>query len=114
MAYPRGGVAVVGVGVTPQGELPGRSADEIAVEAFRLALDDAGVDKHAVDGLITCRSVVGRGIDIDIGRIAGLNPRYSATLDYGTCNFSLHLAAMAITSGLCTTVALLYGTNPRT
>jgi acetyl-CoA acetyltransferase len=114
VAYLRGAVAVVGVGATVQGELPGRSADEIAVDAFRLALDDAGIVKQAVDGLITCRSIVGYGIDTEIGKIAGLNPRYSATLDYGTCNFSLHLAAMAITSGLCDTVALLYGTNPRT
>jgi acetyl-CoA acetyltransferase len=112
--YPRGAVAVVGVGATAQGELAGRSADEIAVDAFRLALDDAGLGKQAIDGLITCRSVVGHGIDTDIGKLAGLNPRYSATLDYGTCNFSLHLAAMAITSGLCHTVAMLYGTNPRT
>ncbi len=114
MSFTRGAVAVVGVGATPQGELPGRDADEIAVDALRLALDDAGIDKHAIDGLITCRSVVGQGIDTEIGRIAGLNPRYSATLEYGTCNFSLHLAAMAITSGLCNTVALVYGTNPRT
>ena len=49
-----------------------------------------------------------------IGRMAGLNPRYSATLDYGTCNFSLHLAVMAITAGLARTVAIMYGTNQRT
>jgi acetyl-CoA acetyltransferase len=114
VAYQRGSVAVVGVGATEQGELPGRTADEIAVDALKIALDDAGIDKHAIDGLITCRSIVGFGIDTSIGTLAGLNPRFSATLDYGTCNFSLHLAALAITSGLCTTAALLYGTNPRT
>lgn len=110
----RGAVAIVGVGTTPQGELPGRSADAIAVDAFRLALDDAGVQKSAVDGLITCKSFGGgAGIDTRIGSLAGLNPRYSATLEYGTCNFSLHLAAMAIAAGLATTVAIMYGTNQR-
>lgn len=90
------------------------TADEIAVDALRLALDDAGLDKRDLDGLITCKSFGGSGIDTEIGRLAGLNPRYSATLDYGTCNFSLHLAAMAIATGMATTIALVYGTNQRT
>jgi len=110
----RGRCAVVGVGSTAQGELPTMTADEIAVDALRLALLDAGIDKGDLDGLITCKSFGGGGIDTEIGRLAGLNPRYSATLDYGTCNFSLHLAAMAIGAGLATTIALVYGTNQRT
>lgn len=109
----RGRVAIVGVGTTPQGELPGRSADGIALDAFRLALDDAGIDKSEIDGLVTCRSYGGHGIDTEIGRVAGINPRYSATLDYGTCNFSLHLAVMAIAAGFADTIALMYGTNQR-
>ena len=88
----RGAVSIVGVGTTAQGELPGKSE---------------------IDGLITCRSFGGFGIDIDVGALAGLNPRFSATLDYGTCNFSLHLAVMAVVTGLATTVALMYGTNQR-
>jgi acetyl-CoA acetyltransferase len=110
---PRGQSVIVGVGSTPQGELPGKGADEIGVDAFRLALDDCGLDKSAIDGLITCKSYGGYGIDTEIGRLAGLQPRFSATLDYGTCNFSLHLAAMAIATGMATTVALIYGTNQR-
>jgi acetyl-CoA acetyltransferase len=110
----RGRTAIVGVGTTAQGELPEVSADEIAIEALRAALRDSGLDKSDLDGLITCKSYGGFGIDTEIGRLAGLNPRYSATLDYGTCNFSLHLAAMAISAGLAETVALLYGTNQRT
>jgi acetyl-CoA acetyltransferase len=110
----RGRSAIVGVGATRQGELPGMTADEIAVDALRIALDDSGLTKNDIDGLITCKSFGGGGIDTEIGRLAGLNPRYSATLDYGTCNFSLHLAAMTIATGMATTVALVYGTNQRT
>jgi len=110
----RGRTAVVGVGTTAQGELPGKSADEIAVDALGLALADAGLQKGDLDGLITCKSFGGSGIDTEIGRLAGLNPRYSATLDYGTCNFSLHLATMAIATGMASTIALVYGTNQRT
>jgi acetyl-CoA acetyltransferase len=110
----RGAVAIVGVGTTEQGELPGRSANAVAIEAFRHALDDAGIEKSAVDGLITCKVFGGsEGIDTQIGAMAGLSPRYSATLEYGTCNFSLHLGAMAIAAGLASTVALMYGTNQR-
>jgi acetyl-CoA acetyltransferase len=110
----RGRVALVGVGSTEQGELPGRDPDDIGLDALALALSDCGLSKQDLDGLITCKSYGGYGIDTRIGQLAGLNPRYSATLDYGTCNFSLHLATMAITAGMCSTVALIYGTNQRT
>lgn len=106
--------AVVGVGTTKQGELPGRSANDIAAEAITLALADAGLTKADVDGLITCRNLTGRsGIDEQVGQLMGMNPRFSATLDYGTGNFSLHLGVMAIVSGLADTVVLAYGTNQR-
>ncbi|MBO9577459.1 MAG: thiolase family protein [Microbacteriaceae bacterium] len=108
------GVAIAGVGATAQGELPGRSANGIAVEAIELALADAGLTKHDVDGLITCRNLQAHvGIDEQIGELLGVSPRYGATLDYGTGNFSLHLAAMAIRSGLAETIVLAYGTNQR-
>lgn len=106
--------AIVGVGSTRQGQLPGRTANDIAAEAIQLALDDAGISKQDVDGLITCRNLHGRAcIDEQVGSLLGMNPSYSATLDYGTGNFSLHLGVMAITAGLANTVVLAYGTNQR-
>jgi acetyl-CoA acetyltransferase len=106
--------ALVGVGTTAQGELPGRTADEVAVDAISLALGDSGLDKSDIDGLITCKSGLGvGGIDTNVGALLGIHPRYSATLDYGTCNFSLHLAAMAIQAGLASTVAIAYGATQR-
>jgi acetyl-CoA acetyltransferase len=111
----RGKTAIVAVGTTEQGELPGSSADEVAVDAVELALREAGLDKSQVDGLITCRSNMGtKGIDTSIGALLGISPRYSATLDYGTCNFSLHLGAMAIMSGLADVMVLAYGATQRT
>ena len=101
------------VGNTQQGTIGGISADELGVEALRLTLAEAGIDKAQIDGLITCKSYGGFGIDTEIGRLAGLNPAYSATLDYGTCNFSLHLACAAIEAGLASVVAIVYGTNQR-
>lgn len=108
--------AIVGVGATEQGEIPGETANELAIRAARSALDDAGIEKTAVDGLVTCPPPFSNdrsGVDEDIGHLLGINPNYSTTLLYGACGFSLHLAAMAITSGLASTVLLTFGANPR-
>ncbi|MFC3173716.1 thiolase family protein [Novosphingobium bradum] len=110
----RGKTAIVGVGTTRQGEHPGRSAEQIGVEALGLALADSGIDKSEIDGLITCATTQGQGTDASFGPLLGIDPAFSATLDYGSCNFSLHLAVMAIASGLASTVALIYGCNQRT
>jgi acetyl-CoA acetyltransferase len=110
----RGHVAIAGIGHTAQGEHPGLTADDLAVDAAKAALADAGLDLAAIDGLVTCVTLDGAGQDREIGRLLGLNPRYSASLTYGTCNFSLHLATMAIISGMATTVLLTYGANQRT
>ncbi|MBM9464037.1 thiolase family protein [Aeromicrobium sp. YIM 150415] len=83
------------------------------MEGLRITLAEAGIAKSEIDGLITCKSFGGFGIDTEIGRLAGLNPAYSATLDYGTCNFSLHLACAVIDAGLASVVAIVYGTNQR-
>ena len=110
----RAATAIAGVGTTAQGELPGLSANEIAVDAVELALEDAGLAKSDVDGLVTCMNLRSHiGTDEQIGLLAGLNPKFSATLDYGTGNFSLHLGVMAIMAGLAETIVLTYGTNQR-
>ena len=110
----RGATAIVGVGSTEQGQFPHLSANEIAVDAIELALADAGLTKADVDGLVTCQNLRSHaGTDEQIGLLAGLNPKFSATLDYGTGNFSLHLAIGAILTGLAETIVLCYGTNQR-
>lgn len=106
--------AITGVGATEQGEIPGESPEEIAVRAAVLALADAGIAKAEVDGLITCKApLTTHGTDESMGPLLGINPAYSTTLDYGMGAFSLHLAAMAIQSGLASTVLITFGTNAR-
>ena len=48
-----GRTAIAGVGATAFGKLPGRSAWSLQAEAVRLALEDAGLHKDDVDGLLT-------------------------------------------------------------
>ena len=109
-----GQAAIVGVGTTAQGLFANKSADDQAVDAVRLALADAGIDKSQIDGLIVCKTLLGTNGDVLLGHRLGLNPSYSATLDYGTCNYSIHLAAMVLMAGLARTVLLAYGTNQGT
>ena len=108
-----GRTAIVGLGHTAQGELPGHSAEENAVDAALLALADAGLTLDDLDGLVACKSVQGQGNDVNVGALLGVNLPYVQSLDYGTCNFSLHLAVMAIVSGMASTVLLTYGANAR-
>lgn len=111
---PAARIAIAGVGATEQGEIPGQSPEEIAVRAAVAALADAGIEKTAVDGLITCKApLTTHGTDEGIGPLLGINPAFSTTLDYGMGSFSLHLASMAIQANLATTVLLTYGTNAR-
>ena len=110
----RARAAIVGVGATEQGEIPGQSPEVIAVRAATAALKDANLDRTAIDGLITCKApLTQHGTDEAMGPLLGINPAYSTTLDYGMAGFSLHLAVMAIESGLASTVLLTYGTNAR-
>jgi acetyl-CoA acetyltransferase len=109
----RGKVAIVGVGHSEQGTLPGKSPEQLSIAAIKAALADAQITKDQIDGLITCKSVQGGNAEIALGPLFGLSPKYAQTLDYGTCNFSLHLAVQAILTGMAETVCLVYGANAR-
>jgi len=109
----RGRVAIVGVGHSDQGTFPGTTAEQLSIRAIRSALADAQISREDVDGLITCKSIQGGNVDVGVGTRFGLSPKYAQTLDYGTCNFSLHLATQAILTGMAETIVLVYGANAR-
>ncbi len=107
----RNKVAVVGVGNTDFGRLPGQSPYDLGLWALKRAMDDAGLKKSDLDGVIVSRIP-------DYQRfceIAGINPRFAlVTPGQGRMSGnSIEIAAMAIASGLCKTVALVYGNNGR-
>jgi len=47
--------AIVGIGYTPQGRIPGRTALSFHLEACANAIADAGLKKEDIDGLICYR-----------------------------------------------------------
>lgn len=109
--------AIVGVGYTPQGIVPDRSAMSFLVEAAKNAIEDAGLKKDDIDGLLfqplatapgaSCHSVAAR---------LGLNA-LRLIADQNTMGASAggnaHHAAWAVASGKANYVLCLYGENAR-
>lgn len=54
----RGAAAIVGIGETALGHLPGSNVMDLCAEAAKLAIADAGIDKGEIDGLIAFGSRV--------------------------------------------------------
>lgn len=113
------GAAIAGVGVTAQGKLPGETNLSMAVEAFRRALDDAGLEKSDVDGLLTEPATTEFAWALDylrLGETLGINPAFTGSLMQGgaTACSLVQMAAMAVTAGMASCVACVFGDAART
>lgn len=114
----RGSVAIIGMGETAVGSLPNQGSTEICAEAARLALEDAGLGKHQIDGLITCNPWVEPHLYHAemFAEYMQIFPKFCMTLNAGgaTSLAAVQRAASAIMTGVCETVLLTHGDNPRT
>src|SRR5437899_3308789 len=119
MAHPlSGAAAIVGLGITPQGRVYGNTPVGFAVDAVRLALADAGLERKDLDGLLLNPGLawadMGMG-SFQLQQAMGLRDlRLSATMHLGgatACAMIQH-AAQAIAAGLCTTVACVFSDAP--
>jgi acetyl-CoA acetyltransferase len=114
----RGAAAIAGLGVTPQGKVYGTNAIGFAVDAVRLALDDAGLTRSDVDGLLVNPGLTwndqGMG-SFQLQQALGLRDlRLTATMNLGgatACAMIQH-ATQAIAAGLCHTVACVFSDAP--
>ena len=106
--------AIVGVGASPQGTFPDLDAYTLALQAFQAALEDCGLERSDIDGLI----VQGPGniSFVRVGEMLGINPVVGANFDVGGLATGplIQYATMLIATGMCETVALLYGNASRT
>jgi acetyl-CoA acetyltransferase len=114
----RGAAAIAGLGLTPQGKVYGNSAVGFAVDAVQLALDDAGLVRTDLDGLLLNPGLtwgdMGMG-SFQLQQAMGLRDlRLSATMNIGgaTAAAMIQHAAQAIATGLCTTVACVFSDAP--
>ena len=118
MTHPlKGKTAIVGLGLTAMGRVYD-SAMGFAVDAVRLALEDAGLERTDLDGL--CLNPGLAWGDAAMGSFAlqqalGLRDlRYSVTMNIGgaTAAAMVQQAALAIYAGLATTVACVFSDAP--
>jgi acetyl-CoA acetyltransferase len=107
--------AIVGIGYTPQGVVPDRSALSFYVEAGANAIKDAGLTKEAIDGLICYRQFQPVADDVTVtpylvAQHLGITPTILSQESYCARTQFLHALA-AIETGFCTHVLVVYGDN---
>lgn len=97
--------AIVGTGETPVGKVPGVSSMELHALAAKLALEDAGLAKADIDGVLTAGSMVDPILlhSSVFAEYLQIVPRFQLTMTIGGathCAMVAH-AAMAVEAGLC-------------
>lgn len=110
-------IAIVGVGYTPQGKLPGRTAISFHTEAIRNALQDAGVHKSEVDAMFLYRHFDPLGGDYNITAFTvaeqlGIRPSVVSQEAYCTRGWLYNIVGL-LASGLCRYAVISYGDNAR-
>jgi acetyl-CoA acetyltransferase len=111
--------AICGVGASPQGKLPGSTPISLAVEAFKRALDDSGLKKEQIDGILTMPGTTSPEAALNylrFGETVGINPRYTGSkiMGGGTAGALVHEAALAVNAGFANYVACVFGDTAAT
>lgn len=111
----RGKTAFVGAATFGCGEAPGYSPLEIAAEAGRLAVEDAGLKLSDMDGLFICLPndfLSG----LTIAEYFGIRPKMTNNSRTGGSAFLGHAewAMLALEAGLIDYALICYGSNQRT
>src|SRR5713226_3576669 len=113
--------AIAGLGVTPQGIIPGTSAEKLAWDAVELALRDSGLERTKVNGYIyqpgfgertsgmaASRAALGTSstLQVDSSGASGILAMITAigmieagTAEYGMCVHATNARSQTITIG---------------
>ena len=113
------GVAIIGIGESDLGVVPGKSSHALYTQAINAAIADVGLKKSDLDGLITLDSYVTKRARhaISLAQYAGFDSAsmcWISTSMHGSLSSSgvaLLEAAMAIRSGLCEYVVVAGADN---
>ncbi|MEO8601588.1 MAG: thiolase family protein [bacterium] len=114
----RGATAIAGLGITRQGKVYDHSQVGFAAEAVRLALDDAGLTRADVDGLLVNPGLSWGDMGMasfQLQQAMGLRDlRLSSSMSSGgaTAGTMIQVAAQAIASGLANVVACVFSDAP--
>lgn len=119
MGHPlRGASAITGLGMTPMGRIYGKSATELAADAVRLAIADAGLQKQQIDGLLINAGITGftgGGLGLHLQNYLGLeNLRLLNYMNAAgsTAAQMVQYATMAIAAGMATHVVCVFADAP--
>ena len=112
----RGATAIAGLGITPMGKIYGYDAQHFGAEAVRLAVEDAGIDRGEIDGLLINAGTAQRG---------ALSPRFQNYLGLpnlrllnqmnawgATAGSMVQYAALAIHHGMASAVVCVFADAP--
>lgn len=114
----RGASAITGLGMTPMGRIYGKSATELAADAIRLAISDAGLRKDEIDGLLINAGITGftgGGIGLNLQNYVGLeNLRLLNHMNAAgsTAAQMVQYATMAIAAGMSKHVICVFADTP--
>ena len=108
-------IVIAGVGETDQGKIPDKSSFHFLSEASKLAIQDAGIKKSDVDGLITAFSLVENTFMhcTTFADYFGMRPNFFSSVAVGgaTAVWMVAEASMAIASGQAEAVLCVRGDN---
>ena len=108
-------IVIAGVGETEQGKIPDRSSFHFLSQASKLAIEDAGIKKTDVDGLVTAFSLVEHTFMhcTTFADYFGMKPKFFSSVAVGgaTAVWMAAEAAMAIASGQAEVVLCVRGDN---
>ncbi|MGI9558384.1 MAG: thiolase family protein [Thermodesulfobacteriota bacterium] len=108
-------IVIAGVGETDQGKIPDKSSFHFLSEASKIAIEDAGIKKTDVDGLVTAFSLVEQTFMhcTTFADYFGMNPKFFSSIAVGgsTAVWMAAEAAMAISSGQAEVVLCVRGDN---
>ena len=108
-------IVIAGAAETDQGKIPNKSSFQFLSEASKLAIEDAGIKKSDVDGLITAFSLVEHTFMhcTTFADYFGHRPRFFSSVAIGgaTAVWMVAEAAMAIAAGQAEVVLCVRGDN---
>ena len=106
--------AIVGIGATEFSTNSGRSELRLAAEAISMALEDAGIDRSELDGLVTY--TLDHNPESEVARMMGAKDlKFFSRVHYGggaACAL-VQQAAMAVTTGVAEVVVIYRAMNER-
>ena len=108
-------IVIAGIGETEQGKIPNKSSFHFLSQASKIAIEDAGIKKSDVDGLVTAFSLVEHTFMhcTTFADYFGLRPKFFSSVAIGgaTAVWMVAEAAMAIASGQAEVVLCVRGDN---